>query len=430
MPPVHSQRQSSIQLVIAVAAIVLGTPVTAAHSSRAPIVHAARSPLAPADTLHVLLIGNSFTSYNNMPHMLEAISMQPGHQPIRTTMVATGGASLADNWADSLVQQALHARRWDWVIVNDQSTFEETYLVDGKARVHGWTELERSAPRFDSAAHAAGAKFALVMHWADQDAPARDADALTYAFTAVARRLNATVIPIGMVWRAVRLADPAIDLYDPDKHHPSPAGSLLLASSIYATLTDHAPGPGPDTVRGPAIDKPEGHVYPDSIVVLVSLPTATVSALQRAAWQGHQMLLSHHGYPAPTRPDPIALPILPPPAARLTNADLVGTWHGQLRFYPRPVSFTLEVRADGDRLKGALHPLIGDAPARVKDDSVSVRVGDDATLFAMDDSLGPNHTVVRYRGRYHEGNLQGTAAAVSADSALQVFGTWTLKHDR
>lgn len=420
----------ALRPLTALAAIALGTSAATGHSSPRRAIHGARLPPATADTLHVLFIGNSFTYYNNMPRMVEAISMQPGHHPIRTAMVATGGASLADNWADSLVQQALHSRRWDWIVVNDQSTFAETYLVNGQAHVHSWAELERSAPRFDSAAHAIGAKFAVVMHWPDQDAPARDADALTYAFTTIARRLNATLIPIGTVWHAVRLANPNVELYDPDKHHPSPAGSLLLASVVYTTLTDHAPGPGPDTVRGPAIDESEGRVYPDSIVVLAALPTTVVSMLQHAAWQSHQLLLSHHGYPTAARPDPIALPELPPPAARLTNADLVGTWHGQLHFYPQPASFTLEMHDQGGRLRGALHLLIGGASGRVKDDSVSVQVGDDGTLFAMDDSLGPNHTVVTYRGRYHDGRLQGTANAVSADSALQVFGTWTLDRDR
>src|SRR5579862_5352881 len=138
-----------------------------------------RSAAAP-DTLHVLFVGNSFTYYNNMPRMVEAISLRGGRHPIQTYMVATGGASLESNWADTLVQRALHLRKWDWVIVNDQSTFTEMYYVNGQARVHGSSELERNAVHYDSAARAMGARFGIIMHWPDEHAPARDADALAH----------------------------------------------------------------------------------------------------------------------------------------------------------------------------------------------------------------------------------------------------------
>jgi hypothetical protein len=385
---------------------------------------------AAADTLHVLFIGNSFTYFNNMPRMVEAMGMGSGRQPISSRMVATGGASLEDDWADSLVQQALHSRRWDWVVVNDQSTFSETYLVNGQFRVHGWAELEPNAAHFDSAARTMGARFAIIMHWPDQDAPARDADALAYAFTSVARRLHATLIPVEPVWLSVRHSDPAIELYDADKHHPSPAGSYLLASVVYSTLTNRPAGPGPDTVRGPAVEEAEGHVHPDSLVLLAALSPATVSTLQHAAWQEHEALAAHQGYPAASPPSPIALPALPSSAEPLTDAGLVGTWHGQLQFYPFPTTFTLEVRDQHGTLGGILHLVIGGPSARARDDSVAIQLRDNGTLFTMEDPSGPNNSSVKYKARYHDRTLTGIAEAVTADSALCVFGTWTLHHDQ
>ena len=404
----------------------------AASSATSPATLPATPPAArysAADTLHVLFIGNSFTYYNNMPRLVEAISGRPGHHPIQTHMVATGGASLEDNWADSVVQHALRLRRWDWVIVNDQSTFTDTYLVNGRFRVHGWAELEPNAARFDSAARAAGAHFAIIMHWPDQDAPARDGDALAYAFTTVARRLHATLIPIEPVWLSVRRSDPTIELYDADKHHPTPAGSFLLASVVYSTITNDPAGPGPDTIRGPAVEKGEGRVFADSILVLAALPPATVSTLQHAAWQEHEALAAGHGYPAAAPPRPIALPALAASGDHLTNADLLGTWHGQLQFYPVPSTVTLDVRTQHDTLAGVLHLVIGGPSARAKDDSVSIQIRDDGALFTMSDPSGLNHSTVRYTARYSGGSLTGIAEAVSADTTLHVVGTWTLRHD-
>lgn len=383
-----------------------------------------------ADTLHVLFIGNSFTYYNNMPRLVEAISRRPGHHPIQTHMVATGGASLEDNWADSVVQHALRLRRWDWVIVNDQSTFTETYLVNGQSRVSGWAELAPNAAHFDSAARAVGARFAIIMHWPDKSAPARDADALAYAFTTVARRLHATLIPIEPVWLSVRHSAPTIELYDADKHHPSAAGSFLLASVVYSTLTNDPAGPGPDTVRGPAVEESEGHVYADSIVLLAALSPATVATLQHAAWQEHDALAARQGYPAASPAAPIALPTLPPPADTITNAGLAGTWHGQLQFYPVPATLTLDVRDQHGTLGGTLHLVIGGPSTRSKDDSIAIRLQDNGTLFIMTDPSGPNHSTVQYKARYHDQVLTGIAEAVTADTTLRVFGTWTLHHDQ
>jgi hypothetical protein len=199
---------------------------------------------------------------------------------------------------------------------------------------------------------------------------------------------------------------------------------------VYSTLTNERAGPGPDTVRGPAVEKSEGRVYPDSLVLLAALSPATVSALQRAAWQEHEALAGHEGYPPASRPPPIALPTLALPGDHLTNAGILGTWHGQLRFYPLPAALTLEVRDQHGTLGGTLHLVIGGPSGRAKDDSVAIQLRDDGTLITMTDPSGPNHSTVQYKGRYRDRALTGIAEALSTDSTLRVFGTWTLRHDQ
>jgi len=180
-----------------VAAVTL-VAVVATSTMPAPC-RAAGEPAMRPDTIRVLFIGNSFTYYNDMPQMLEAMAASRNGPVIRTTMVASGGATLEDHWRDTAARSLLQRGRWDWVVLNEQSTFGEVYLVNGRSRVHGWSRFADFAGRYSAAARARGSRVALLLHWANRDAPARDQAAIDYAITRVARANRATVVPTGVV---------------------------------------------------------------------------------------------------------------------------------------------------------------------------------------------------------------------------------------
>ena len=71
--------------------------------------------------LHVLFIGNSFTYFNNMPHLVEAISESDDSPHIKTEMVAIGGARLEDLWHQGSALAAIRKQHWDYVVMNEQS---------------------------------------------------------------------------------------------------------------------------------------------------------------------------------------------------------------------------------------------------------------------------------------------------------------------
>jgi len=89
-----------------------------------------------SDTLRVLLIGNSGTYYNNMPLILEEVSSRNNIGPyVKTSMIASGGASLKDHWNNDDTKKLIKTGNWDYVIIQEQSTFGGTYLINGEFRV-------------------------------------------------------------------------------------------------------------------------------------------------------------------------------------------------------------------------------------------------------------------------------------------------------
>lgn len=391
---------------------------------------ALRQALGRPDTIRVLLIGNSFTYYNDMPRILEAVAASRPGPVIQTTMIARGGATLQDHWLDTAARARLQQRpRWDWVVLNEQSTFGEAYFVDGRPRVHGWAQFARYASRCAARAQAHGARVALLLHWADRGAPSRDQAAIDYAVARVARAIHATVVPTGTVWQTVARAHPDLDLYDPDGHHPSPAGSYLLATTLYATLVGRSPIGAADTVRGPAVEPSDGRVYSDSIVVLVALPVTQAALLQRAAWSMHRQLAEDGGRIGAGPPTAIAVPTLPSGGVHPTPTQLAGIWRGVSTLYPSPGPAPTElwVGVKGDSLWGRIRVVLGPRPAQVHEGPVSVTITDHGV--ELTDPEGPNGGTVRYRGLVRGGLVQGVADFIVPDPMVHGIGTWTLHHD-
>ncbi|MGL4322541.1 MAG: hypothetical protein ACRCTD_00770 [Beijerinckiaceae bacterium] len=85
-----------------------------------------------------------------------------------------------------------------------------------------------------------GAQPVLFMSWAYQDKPEMTQQ-LADAYTAVANRDKALVIPAGLAFARSVAQKPAVNLYAADKRHPSLAGTYLSAATTYAVLFGKSP---------------------------------------------------------------------------------------------------------------------------------------------------------------------------------------------
>ena len=173
--------------------------------------------------LDVLFIGNSFTSRNQLPQLVASL-VAPLHA-LRSATIYAGGASLKRHWNAGLAQRALASQRWDRVVLQEQSTLP----LKSPQRFHENVRL--FAPVI--AQH--GATPLLYLTWSRASVP--DAQrGLTHAVETIAREIGAGIVPVGMAWHAVRIADPDIALYDVDGSHPTPTGSYLAACVFAASL--------------------------------------------------------------------------------------------------------------------------------------------------------------------------------------------------
>lgn len=232
--------------------------------------------------LRVLFIGNSYTYYNNLPQLLAglAASAKPAHF-LETEMLTVGGATLKRLWDSGQAQQALARGKWDYVVLQEQSTLGMSKAVDGIPQINDPAEFHAAARIYDAEIKKQGAKPLFYMTWARQNNPASQPQ-LTEAYTKIGKELNDTVAPVGLAWQAALKARPDFGLHVADKSHPNPAGSYLAACVFYATLYGQSPEGLAERINGALVE--EGKVS-EKQGELVNLSKEEAAFLQQIAWE-------------------------------------------------------------------------------------------------------------------------------------------------
>ena len=174
--------------------------------------------------MKVLFIGNSFTARNNVPGLVAQLAQSRGKQ-LQHRLISAGGASLRMHWNKGDAQKAIQQTRYDYVVLQEQSTLP----IKNQLRMHENIRL------FDQAIKASGAKTALYLTWARQNA-AETQKAITNAYIAIGEELGAAVAPVGIAWQNFIRKHSHPVLHDADKSHPSLAGSYLAACVFFAVL--------------------------------------------------------------------------------------------------------------------------------------------------------------------------------------------------
>lgn len=192
---------------------------------------------------HVLFIGNSYTQVNNLPQMVANVASSIG-DTLYYEENTPGGCTFSQhctNQSMTLIQQG----GWDAVVLQEQSqlpSFPQSQvenecfpyaqrLVDS-IYAHGWC----TEPMF-------------YMTWGRKNGDQQNAqffsplatyegmDSLLYErYRQMASDNDASVCPVGRVWRRLRENYRTIELYQSDGSHPSVAGSYAAACAFYTML--------------------------------------------------------------------------------------------------------------------------------------------------------------------------------------------------
>lgn len=196
-------------------------------------------------------IGNSFFYYNNSLHghvgrmVAEGVR---GHR-FRSTSVTIGGSGF--DWHDVASYfrpNGIGTYSFDAnnnVVFNDpkQKLFDIAIMMDcSQCPIHPtlgavFTEYAR---RHSETVRSHGALPVFFMSWAYADKPEMTVE-LAEAYTKAANDNGALVIPAGLAFARSIAQMPVLDLYVPDKRHPSLPGTYLAAATTYATLFRRSP---------------------------------------------------------------------------------------------------------------------------------------------------------------------------------------------
>jgi len=224
--------------------LAFGSVVAAAKPSinGAPtgrLKHHADSPAAKrpgVGKVRILYIGNSAIYFHNLPEIVSRISASgPDPVDIDSEMISEGGQTLEGHWLEGKAQREIHAKRWDYVVLQEQSCLNDEIEIGGVPCITGWESYHRFAKMFDAEAKSVGAKTVILSLWSHKGTPLREQQALDYASQSLAREIGATLVPAGSVWRAMERRDRNLSLYY-DDFHPTRTGSYMFAVTFYAAV--------------------------------------------------------------------------------------------------------------------------------------------------------------------------------------------------
>ncbi len=188
----------------------------------------------------ILFIGNSRTSWHDMPSMLRSTADSAGHDTkLRTEMHAPDGDGLSDHWSNERVRSLLW-QHWDHVVLQAQSTEQ----IDKRS----WGKWLRPAAEMITAARKSEASPTMFVTWRYTEQCPEDLSwnatssaamhtAIQQQHTWLAQTEGVDLVNVGLVWERVMQNKPDFSLYA-DCNHPSVYGSYLSALMFFGKMLD------------------------------------------------------------------------------------------------------------------------------------------------------------------------------------------------
>jgi hypothetical protein len=192
------------------------------------------------DSASVLFIGNSYTTYNNLPQMVADLAASQGDF-IEKSSNTPGGATFEVHSNNATNYNLINSQAWDYVVLQAQS--QEPSFPDNQVNTN---TLPFAVQLADSIyANNFCSEVLFYMTWGRETGDPQWQPISTYngmqerlrnAYMRFADSVQGAVSPVGMAWKHVRDNHPGIQLYIADGSHPSLEGSYLAACTFYASI--------------------------------------------------------------------------------------------------------------------------------------------------------------------------------------------------
>jgi PKD repeat protein len=202
--------------------------------------------ISAQDTLSVLFIGNSYTSANNLPLLVQSLSTSAG-KTLNIDSNMPGGYLMSSHLNDATTFSKISQGNWDYVILQEQSQIPTIDYYRYNDMYPAMTDLKSLIEQFNPCA-----KIITYMTWGrrfggQQCDPSGTycspvftnfnhmQDSLTSAYLEISEQLNIQCAPVGVTWQNI-LNDTTLVLHSGDNSHPNLDGSYVAALTIFSSI--------------------------------------------------------------------------------------------------------------------------------------------------------------------------------------------------
>lgn len=204
--------------------------------------------ISAQNSKRVLFVGNSYTQVNNLPQMVASIAQSMGDEMIYASNTPGGCTFMqhCNNQSMNMICQG----NWDVVVLQEQSQYPSFGQEQVEAEVFPYARR-----LVDSIyAHNPCADPMFYMTWGRKNGDADNAtyfpvlatyegmDSMLYErYRYMSHTYDASLCPVGRVWRYLRHNHSDLELYQSDGSHPSAAGSYAAACAFYVMIYHRDP---------------------------------------------------------------------------------------------------------------------------------------------------------------------------------------------
>lgn len=191
----------------------------------------------------VLLIGNSYTYYNDMPTELFGRIAESAGYRVEVTAITKGAHTLAafanptDTYGQEVEKALNGSKKYDYVILQEQSvrpaSENAALFYDAVRNLAARIRATGAEPiLYSTWGRKAGSSTLTSNGWTNESMTWK----LAAAYGAIGEELNIRVAHAGLAFFDVYKNHSDIELYNADQSHPSYVGSFLAASTLFATV--------------------------------------------------------------------------------------------------------------------------------------------------------------------------------------------------
>ncbi|MDQ3040351.1 MAG: hypothetical protein M3R16_11225 [Pseudomonadota bacterium] len=203
--------------------------------------------MAPRE-YRVLLAGNSLIYTNNLPALLRAVGASQGVRLTTETYAAPSG-TLSQRWHDGHVSDALEARKFDAVVLQEMGALPGCLASASQQRKAPCAASLQAHKALARQVAEKGAKLLLFTTWAKD---ARGQARIDRGMRILAAETKGSVFNAAGAIASLQQTQPDTRVF-PDGTHPSTQASLMLALALYRDITGTTPAASDLRVTAPLL---------------------------------------------------------------------------------------------------------------------------------------------------------------------------------